>query len=124
MWRTPAWSDGKLTGRLLANAVEVPSPATDRLGAAAAEAGVYLAIGVNEADGGTLYNTLLYFAPDGTLAGRHRKLMPTGGERTIWGAGDGSGLVAVPTPFGTVSGLICWENYMPLARAAVYALGT
>ena len=124
VWRTPAWSDGKLTGRLLANAVEVPSPSVDRLGAAAAEAGVYLAIGVNEADGGTLYNTLLYFAPDGTLAGRHRKLMPTGGERTIWGAGDGSGLVAVPTPFGTVSGLICWENYMPLARAAIYALGT
>ena len=124
VWRAPAWSDGELTGRLLANAVEVPSPAAGRLGAAAAEAGVYLAIGVNESDGGTLYNTLLYFAPDGTLAGRHRKLMPTGGERTIWGAGDGSGLVAVPTPFGTVSGLICWENYMPLARAAVYALGT
>ena len=102
----------------------MPSAATDRLGAAAAEAGVYLAIGVNERDGGTLYNTLLYFAPDGTLAGRHRKLMPTGGERPIWGMGDGSTLDVVSTPFGVVGGLICWENYMPLARAAMYARGS
>jgi len=78
VWRTPAWHDGEFSRRLYASAVRVPSAATERLGAAAAEAGAYLAIGVNELDGGTLYNTLLYFAPDGALAGRHRKLMPTG----------------------------------------------
>jgi nitrilase len=78
---------------------------------------------VDELDGSTLYNTLLYFAPDGSLAGRHRKLMPTGGERTIWGYGDGSTLDVVPAPFGVIGGLICWENYMPLARAAMYARG-
>jgi nitrilase len=123
VWRTPAWQDGKFARRLAASAVQVPSAATDQLAKAAAEAGCYVAIGVNELDGGTLYNTLLYFTADGTLAGRHRKLMPTGGERTIWGAGDGSTLDVVETPFGTVGGLICWENYMPLARAAMYARG-
>jgi nitrilase len=123
VWRVPAWQDGELVRRLTASAVRVPSPATERLGAAAAETGAYVAIGVNEIDGGTLYNTLLYFAPDGSLAGRHRKLMPTGGERTVWGMGDGSMLDVVRTPFGVVGGLICWENYMPLARAAMYAQG-
>ena len=123
VWRVPAWHDGEFVRRLAASAVEVPSPATERLGAAASESGVYVAIGVNEVDGGTLYNTLLYFAPDGSLAGRHRKLMPTGGERAVWGMGDGSMLDVVRTPFGTVGGLICWENYMPLARAAMYARG-
>ena len=98
VWRTPAWSDGKLTGGCWPTRSRCRHLSVDRLGAAAAEAGVYLAIGVNEADGGTLYNTLLYFAPDGTLAGRHRKLMPTGGERTIWGAGDGSGPGRGPHP--------------------------
>jgi nitrilase len=123
VWRTPAWHDGEFIRRLYDSAVRVPSAATERLGAAAAEAGAYLAIGVNELDGGTLYNTLLYFAPDGALAGRHRKLMPTGGERAVWGMGDGSMLGVVRTPFGVVGGLICWENYMPLARAAMYAQG-
>ena len=78
-------------------------------------------IGVTEIDGGTLYNTLLYLGPDGRLLQRHRKLMPTGGERTVWGMGDGSELGVVSTPFGVVGGLLCWENYMPLARAAIYA---
>ena len=82
-----------------------------------------MAIGVNEIDGGTLYNTLLYLDADGRIAGRHRKLMPTGGERTVWGFGDGSTLDVVRTEFGVVGGLICWENYMPLARAAMYAQG-
>src|SRR5437763_10002784 len=123
VWRTPAWSDAELVRRLYAESVAVPSPATDRLGAIARDAGVYLAMGVNEVAGGTMYNTLLYFAPDGSLAGRHRKLMPTGGERTVWGYGDGSTLDVVATPFGVVGGLICWENYMPLARAAMYARG-
>jgi nitrilase len=123
VWRLPAWQDGRFMHRLLDQAVSVPGPATERLAEAAREAGVYLAVGVNELAGGTLYNTLLYFTPTGELAGRHRKLMPTGGERTVWGYGDGSTLSVVRTPFGVVGGLICWENYMPLARAAMYALG-
>ena len=123
VWRVPAWHDGELVARLYRESVTVPGPAVDRLGSAAAEAGAYVAIGVNEIDGATLYNTLLYFGPDGDLLGRHRKLMPTGGERTVWGMGDGSTLDVVQTPFGVVSGLICWENYMPLARAAIYAQG-
>ena len=73
--------------------------------------------------GNTIYNTLLYFAPDGTLLGKHRKLMPTGSERTVWGMGDGSTLDTYPTPFGRIGGLICWENYMPLARFYLYAQG-
>jgi nitrilase len=86
---------------------------------------VWLSIGVNERDplGSTLYNTQLYFAPDGRIVGRHRKLMPTGGERLVWGMGDGSTLEVVQTPFGRVGGLTCWENYMPLARYALYAKG-
>jgi nitrilase len=123
IWRVPVFEDPELSRRLHANAVRVPSAATERIAATAAEADAYVAIGVDEIDGGTLYCTVLYFAPDGTLAGRHRKLMPTGGERTIWGMGDGSTLDVVRTPFGVVGGLICWENYMPLARAAMYAKG-
>jgi nitrilase len=90
--------------------VEVPGPAAEALGAGAREAAVWLCVGVNERDGGTLYNTLLYFSPDGSLAGRHRKLMPTGGERLIWGCGDGAGLLVLDTPFGRIGGLTCWEN--------------
>ncbi len=123
VWRLPAWRDGQYMSRLYDQAVEVPGPVVTRLGDAAREAGAYVAMGINEIEGGTLYNTLIYLAPDGTLAGRHRKLMPTGGERTVWGYGDGSTLDVVRTPFGVVGGLICWENYMPLARAAMYARG-
>jgi nitrilase len=123
VWRLPAWQDGPWMHRLLDQAVAVPGPTTARLGEAARAAGVYLAVGINELAGGTLYNTLLYLGPDGELAGTHRKLMPTGGERSVWGYGDGSTLGVVPTPFGVVGGLICWENYMPLARAAMYAQG-
>ena len=107
--------------RLYANAVSVPGPTLQRIGDAAAQASAYVVIGVTEIDGGTLYNTLLYVGPDGRLVQRHRKLMPTGGERTVWGMGDGSELRCVDTPFGVVGGLLCWENYMPLARAAIYA---
>ena len=113
--------------RYWANAVEVPSPAVDQLAEAARQAQVYLAIGVIERDSsssrGTLYCTLLYFGPDGTLLGKHRKLKPTAAERLIWGEGDGSTLSAVQTRFGVVGGLICWENYMPLARMAMYEQG-
>ena len=109
------------------NAVEVPSATTERLGAAAREAGVYLAMGIIERDsqfsGGTLYCTLLYFGPDGRVIGKHRKLKPTGAERLIWGEGDGSTLTVLETPLGRIGGLICWENYMPLARMALYGKG-
>ncbi len=113
--------------RYWANSVETPGPVTDALGAAAAKAGTYAVVGVSEREGGlrggTLYNTLLYFGPDGGLLGKHRKLKPTASERLIWGEGDGSTLTTVATPFGIVGGLICWENYMPLARMAMYAKG-
>jgi nitrilase len=107
-------------------AVEVPGPAADRLGEVAHEHGVWLVTGVNERDPtrpGTLYNTLLYHAPDGTLALKHRKLVPTNHERLVWGQGDGEGLRAIETGLGRVGGLICWENYMPLARFALYDSG-
>ena len=97
------------------------------MGAAAAEARIFLAVGVIERDttysGGTLFCTLLYFGPDGTLLGKHRKLKPTAAERLIWGEGDGSTLPVFDTAAGRVGGLICWENYMPLARMAMYGKG-
>jgi nitrilase len=122
----PIWDGDDDWFRLLAeNSVVIPSPATDRLGAIATEHGVWLVVGVEERElhGSTIYNTLLYFAPDGTLVERHRKLIPTGAERTIWGMGDGSTLRAVQTPYGRIGGLICWENYMPLARFYMYSQG-
>ena len=122
----PIWSgDEEWFGLLAENAVVVPSPATDQLGSVAREHGVWLVVGVEEREpyGGTIFNTVLYFGPDGTLVDKHRKLMPTGSERTIWGMGDGSTLRAVDTPFGRIGGLICWENYMPLARFHMYAQG-
>ena len=109
------------------NAIQVPSADTDALGAAVKEAGVYCVIGVIEKDQdtseGTVFCTALYFGPDGKLLGKHRKLKPTASERLIWGEGDGSTLKVIETPFGRVGSLICWENYMPLARAAMYAQG-
>src|SRR3954452_23350065 len=123
VWRGAGGRGGAFVRLLYDQSVAVPGPVVDRLGEAAREADAYVAMGINELDGGTIYNTLIYLAPDGSLVGRHRKLMPTGGERTVWGYGDGSTLDVVATPFGTVGGLICWENYMPLARAAMYARG-
>jgi nitrilase len=105
------------------NAVDIPGPVTGALGKAAREAGVFLSIGVIEREGGTLYCTILYFGPDGAMLGKHRKLMPTGAERLIWGAGDGSTLTVLETPLGRIGGLVCWENYMPAARLALYAKG-
>jgi len=107
-------------GRYYDNSIDVPGPETDFLAELAGRAGAYLSVGVMEREGGTLYCTLLYFGPDGSLLAKHRKLKPTGSERLIWGEGDGSTLSAVATPYGIMSGLICWENYMPLARAAIY----
>jgi nitrilase len=125
VWRMPAWRDGALYQSLSDQAVALDDDATRSLAEAAAAAGAWVTIGVNERDhaSATLYNTLLYFAPDGSIAGLHRKLMPTGGERTVWGSGDGSTMTVVDAGFGRVGGLICWENYMPLARAAMYARG-
>jgi nitrilase len=112
--------------RIAQNSIAVGSPAERRLGAVAKTHGVWLVTGVNEVDPerpGTIYNSLLYHAPDGSLALHHRKLVPTNHERLIHGQGDGRGLHAVETGFGRVGGLICWENYMPLARFAVYESG-
>ncbi|GGG02973.1 carbon-nitrogen hydrolase family protein [Paenibacillus abyssi] len=109
------------------NAIDIPGEDTDMLGELAKEAGVYLIIGVVERDGefskSTLYNSILYLGPDGKVLGKHRKLVPTGAERLLWGQGDGSTLTVIDTPFGRIGGLICWENYMPLARMAMYAKG-
>jgi len=123
------WADERSKAafaRIAEEAVAVPGPAADRLGATAKEHGVWLVTGVTEIDPerpGTLYNTLLYHGPDGSLALRHRKLVPTNHERLVWGPGDGSGLRAIQTGVGRLGGLICWENYMPLARFALYESG-
>jgi nitrilase len=123
------WQDtgAKATfARIAQNSIAVGSPAEQRLAACARELGIWLVTGVNEVEPerpGTIYNALLYHAPDGSLALHHRKLVPTNHERLIWGQGDGRGLDAVETGFGRVGGLICWENYMPLARFALYEAG-
>ena len=113
---------------LLANAVDVPGPAVGTLGEAAREAGAHVVIGVNErnadASGASMYNTVLYLDDHGLLLGKHRKLVPTMSERLVWAPGDGSTLQAFETGIGRIGGLTCWENYMPLARFALYAWGT
>jgi len=109
--------------RLAENSVEVPSPATARMSAAAREHGVTLVVGIHERAGRTLYNTLLTFAPDGTIANHHRKLVPTYHERMVWGPGDGGGLTAPKVGRAKVGGLICWEHWMPLARQVLHDAG-
>ena len=111
--------------RLVENSAVIPGPETGRLCAAAREHAVVLVIGIHErvaagAGHGTLYNTQLVIAPDGTVLSRHRKLVPTHAERLVWGPGDGGGLEAVATPAGRVGTLICWEHWMPLARQAMH----
>lgn len=109
------------------NSVVIPGRVTEELSRSARQHEVYLCVGVVERDksqgGGTLYCTLIYFGPTGEYLGKHRKLKPTGSERLVWGEGDGSTLTVVDTPFGRLGGLICWENYMPLARTAMYMKG-
>lgn len=122
------WTHTPATGapfffELFANSVTVGSEATDRIGAAARKAGAWVVVGISERDGGTLYNTLLYFDDAGQIVGRHRKLQPTCVERTVWGRGDGSDLKVVDTPFGKMGGLICWEHSMDLARYALTSQG-
>jgi len=113
--------------RLLANAVDLEADDLAPLRAVAQRRSVTIAAGIQEREGAfsrsTIYNTLVVIGPDGGLLNRHRKLIPTNPERMVWGMGDGSGLRVVATPAGRIGGLICWENYMPLARFALYAQG-
>jgi aliphatic nitrilase len=120
MGRPDAWLE------LYQNSVEVPSPATKKIGAAAKKAKAYVVLGINERDAktqGSLYNSLIYFGPDGTVLGVHRKLMPSVSERLVWGMGDGSGLHIFDTELGRLGGLICWEHEMTLVKYAMYARG-
>ena len=105
------------------SSVDVPGPVVDQLAAMAGEHGVYLVMGVIERDGGTLYCTVLFFDPSGTYLGKHRKLMPTAAERLVWGYGDGSTLPVFDTDIGKLGAVICWENYMPMLRMAMYSKG-
>ena len=117
VWAVPPGEEGTLNelyAGLFENAVEIPGPDTQALCQAARAAGVYVVVGVTErspqTSNGSLYNTLLYIDPQGSVMGRHRKLVPTGGERLVWAPGDGSTLQVYDTPLGKIGGLICWEN--------------
>src|SRR5665213_606010 len=115
-------SEGREQFRLYhESSIDVPGPAVDTLGRVAKQNKVYLVIGVIEREGGTLYCTVLFFGPDGQFLGKHRKLMPTGAERLVWGFGDGSTLTVYDTAIGRLGSVICWENYMPMLRATMYA---
>ncbi len=109
--------------RLFESAIEVPGASTEFIGAVAKDNAVHLVVGVIERDGGTLFCTALIYAPDGRLLAKHRKLMPTAMERVIWSTGDGSTLPVISTNLGKIGTVICWENYMPLLRTAMYAKG-
>jgi len=119
--RSPAGREDFL--RYFSSSITVPGPETQRIGGFAAEMNAHLVTGVIERDGSTLYCTALMFGPDGSLLGKHRKLMPTASERLIWGFGDGSTLPVLDTPLGKLGAVICWENYMPALRLALYAKG-
>jgi nitrilase len=101
-------------------AVTMDGPEIAQLAQAAGEHRLYVCVGIIERDGGTLYCTAVYLGPDGRVLGKHRKLMPTALERLVWGFGDGSTLQAVDTPYGKLGAVICWENYMPALRMAMY----
>jgi nitrilase len=131
LWRLRPSDDYDLTAqihaRLLDNAVDLKAGALKPIQAAARRLKLTVSIGIHERDGefsrGTLYNTLVLIGPDGEVLNRHRKLMPTNPERMVWAAGDATGLRVSETPSGRVGGLICWENYMPLARFSIFAQG-
>ena len=131
LWRLRPGDDYDLTAeiheRLLENAVDLAAGQLKPLQAAARRLKVTVAIGVHERDGkysrATLYNTIVLIGPDGEILNRHRKLVPTNPERMVWGMGDASGLKVVETPSGRLGSLICWENYMPLARFTLFAQG-
>ena len=105
------------------SSVDVPGPTVDLLSQTARDCNIFLVMGVVEREGGTLYCSVLFFGPDGSFLGKHRKVMPTASERLVWGFGDGSTLPVFDTPLGKVGAVICWENYLPLLRAAMYAKG-
>lgn len=117
----------KLFLELVKNAVSIPDESTAKLCKSAKEAGVNVAIGMHERNtersGNSLYNSILFISNKGEILGKHHKLMPTGGERLIWAQGDGSTLKIYDTSAGKIGGLVCWENYMPLARTALYEQG-
>ena len=120
------WDGGnarELYGRLARESITVPGADSDRLADIARARGLWLAVGANELERGTIYNALLLYSPAGELALHHRKLMPTNHERLVWGLGSRTGLEAIQTDAGKVGGLICWENLMPLARFALYETG-
>ncbi|MEI6777613.1 MAG: nitrilase-related carbon-nitrogen hydrolase [Chloroflexales bacterium] len=119
--RSPEGRD--LFRRYYESALDVPGPETAALGASAHAHRLHLVIGVIERTGGTLYCTVLFFGPDGALLGKHRKVMPTAMERLIWGFGDGATLPVLPTALGRLGAAICWENYMPQLRLALYGQG-
>jgi nitrilase len=113
---------------LLENSLTIPGEEVKKLCAAAKKAKIFVVMGLNERNSeksnSSLYNTILYISDEGEILGRHRKLVPTSAERLVWAQGDGSDLEAYSTGIGNLGGLICWENYMPLARYAVYSFGT
>jgi len=131
LWRLRPGEDYELTAeihaRLVENSVDLAAGQLKPLQAAAKRLKVTVAVGIHERDGrfsrGTLYNTVVMIGPDGEILNRHRKLVPTNPERMVWGMGDASGLKVVETPAGRLGSLICWENYMPLARFALFAQG-
>jgi len=113
----------KLYARLLKNSLAVPSPELDKIARACKKANMHVMLGVNERFGKSMFNSLLFINTKGELIGHHRKLVPTHGERLVWGHGDGEGLRVHETPFGNVGGLICWEHWMPPARHVLHELG-
>jgi nitrilase len=131
VWRLRPGEDYELSSeihkRLLESSVDLKAGQLKPIQAAAKRLKVTVSIGIHERDGefsrGTLYNSLVLIGPDGEILNRHRKLVPTNPERMVWGEGDGTGLRVSDTPSGRVGGLICWENYMPLARFAIFAQG-
>jgi nitrilase len=122
-WHLPMRECGKFSAELFQNAVDIPSDTTVRLGEAARKANAYVVIGVNERDGKSLYNTLLYFGPDGRIIGKHRKFKPTGPEKLVWGDGDGSTHKVYDTAVGKLGGLICGEHTMALPGYTLAAMG-
>lgn len=117
----PPYAMGKEHLRLMQESPEVPSIYTEQIAKVAKEAGIVVSVGINERDGGTLYNAQLLFDADGSLVQHRRKITPTYHERMVWGQGDGSGLSAVDTKVGRIGSLACWEHYNPLARYALMA---
>lgn len=123
IWSHTAKYAAPLFAELYANSVELPGPASDAIATAARDAGTWVVMGLDEKEGGTLYNTLAYYSPNGNLVARHRKLHPTNAERTVWGQGDGRDVFVLDTGFAKLGGLICFEHTMDLSSYALSTLG-